>query len=114
VGGQSKPVYRNEKESDADRDPFPGEPDDYFELVPEEILHLIVTMTAEMMDSKICSITLLNEGGRNWKSQLPRPKRAHRKNLHQNRPEHQRPAVKNGADRGAGCDPQLLHVPTLR
>lgn len=27
----------------------------------EEILHLIVTMTAEMMDSKICSIMLLNE-----------------------------------------------------
>jgi signal transduction protein with GAF and PtsI domain len=27
----------------------------------EEILHLIVTMTAEMMDSKICSIVLLDE-----------------------------------------------------
>src|ERR1700686_1978197 len=27
----------------------------------EEILHLIVTMTAEMMDSKICSIMLLHE-----------------------------------------------------
>ncbi|MFH1416095.1 MAG: GAF domain-containing protein [Elusimicrobiota bacterium] len=27
----------------------------------KEILHLIVTMTAEMMDSKICSIVLLNE-----------------------------------------------------
>jgi len=27
----------------------------------EEILHLIVTMTAEMMDSKICSIMLLDE-----------------------------------------------------